>query len=134
MESVKLFIFLIVILSIYINGRVLSYLYSLEDNDCACALLPERTYIIFYTLYSIILVFMFMLVAIFNSSMLASDDMYAMGVVNKFLSFVNVIITIYYLHKLRNCPCSKSPSKDLMFYLTSGAILVYIFNIIFGNC
>ena len=134
MESVKLFVFLIVLLSIYINSKVIAYLYNLEDIDCACALLPERNYILLYTLYSVILTLMFLTVALYCPNILKSEDLYLMTVVNKFLSFVNVMITVIYLNKLRKCPCSKSPSKDLMFYMSSGAILVYIFNIIFGNC
>jgi hypothetical protein len=134
MESVKFFIFLVVLLSVYINSKVIAYLYNLEDIECECALLPERNYILLYTIYSVILTFMFLFVALCYPNMLKTEDLYLMTVVNKFLSFVNVIITIIYLNKLRKCPCSKSPYKDLMFYMSSGAVLVYIFNIIFGNC
>ena len=132
MESVKLFIIIIVIFSLYINGKVLAYLYSLEDINCRCALLDERKFIIFYTLYSLILTFIFIIVSLFNPRIIASEDMYLMGVANKFLSFVNVIVTIIYLNRIRGCACSNSPSKNLMYYMTVGAILSYIFNIIFG--
>jgi len=133
MESVKLFIIIIIIFSLYINGRILSYLYSLEDIDCKCALLDERKFIIFYTLYSIILTFIFIVISICNPNLIASEDMYLMSVANKFLSFINVIVTIFYLNRLRGCPCSISPSKDLMFYMTIGAILSYLYIIIFGK-
>jgi hypothetical protein len=133
MESVKLFIIIIIIFSLYINGRILSYLYSLEDIDCKCALLDERKFIIFYTLYSIIITFIFIVVSICNPKLIASEDMYLMSVANKFLSFINVIVTIFYLNRLRRCPCSASPTKSLMFFITIGAILSYLYMIIFGK-
>jgi hypothetical protein len=131
-EIAKLFIILLVMLSLYINGSILSYLYNLQDIDCKCALTNERNYIMFYTLYSIILTFIFIIITLFNPTMLASSNMYTMAVVNRLLSFINVIVTIYYLNKIKNCECSESPSKRLMFYIAAGAIFVYIFNIIFG--
>ena len=134
MEYTKLFIVFIIALSIYINVRIVSYLYNLEDKNCSCALLTERKYIIFYTLYSIILTFIFTGISIFKPELILSSDLYGMTVVNKFLSFINVIVTIYYLNKLRYCPCSVSSTKDIMFYMAFGGIFVYIINIIFGRC
>jgi hypothetical protein len=132
-ELAKILIIFVVILSLYINGSIISYLYNLQDINCECALTSERNYIMFYTLYSIILTFIFITITLFNPSMLVGSDMYTMSVVNRLLSFINVIVTIYYLNKIRNCACSESPNKRLMFYIAAGAIFVYIFNIIFGS-
>jgi hypothetical protein len=134
MESAKIFIILVIFLSLYINSRVISYLYSLDDINCECALTNERKYILFYTLFSVILTFIFMIVSLLNPNMFLGTDMYYMTVVNKLLSFINIIVTIYYLNKLRNCPCSESPTKNLMFYMVIGGIIGYIITIIFGNC
>jgi hypothetical protein len=131
-EIVKLLIILLVMLSLYINGSIVSYLYNLQDINCECALTNERNYIMFYTLYSIILTFIFITITLFNPTMLISSDMYTMSVINRLLSFINVIVTIYYLNKIRNCKCSESSTKKLMFYIAISAIFVYIFNIIFS--
>ena len=134
MESAKILIILVIFLSLYINGRIISYLYSLDDINCECALTNERKYILFYTLYSVILTFIFMIVSLLNPSMFVGSNMYLMTVVNKLLSFINVIVTIYYLNKLRNCPCSDSSTKNLMFFMVVGGIIGYLITIIFGNC
>jgi hypothetical protein len=61
-ELAKVLIIFVVILSLYINGSIISYLYNLQDINCECALTSERSYIMFYTLYSIILTFIFIII------------------------------------------------------------------------
>ena len=116
------------IINLLIGGTIIYYLNYLEKIGCKCALTFQRNYIFYYT----IAFFTMNLITLFFQSYYRKISIMLLPVSLTFLiaSIINIIYTIEFVEdmKKKNCKCSESKFRDLMFiYAIFQIFAIFIF-------
>jgi hypothetical protein len=123
------------IIGLIFSGLIIYYLHHLEKIGCACAMTSQRNYIYYYTVVLVLfnIVNLFLLPSM-DKNMVRPFAM-IMGPIAILLligGIINVIYTIQFVEdmKKKNCECSKSVFKEMMFILAILQIISWLFLII----
>ena len=123
------------LIGLIFSALIIYYLHNLEKIGCACSMTPQRNYIYFYTIVLVLfnLVNMFLLPSM-DSNMVKPFAM-VMGPIAILLlvgGVINVIYTIEFVEdmKKKNCNCSVSVFREMMFILAILQAISWLFLII----
>ena len=119
------------IIGLIFSGLIIYYLNNLEKIGCSCAITPQRNYIYYYTIVLVLfnVVNMFLLPSM-NKNIIKSF-LIIMGPLALLLligGIINVVYTIQFVQdmKQKNCECSKSVFREMMFILSILQIISWI--------
>jgi hypothetical protein len=123
------------VIGLIFSGLIIYYLRHLEQLGCLCAMTSQRNYIYYYT----IVLFVFNVVNMFllpnmNKNTVKPFAM-IMGPIAILLligGVINVVYTIQFVQdmKKKNCECSKSVFREMMFILAILQVLSWLFLIL----
>lgn len=112
-----LFMTIFYLLEINIYVSALRWIYQLEKTRCECSDTYHREYIKKWChIYIIVstLAYLYNMYEIFHEDLRVGKTMIAFQIPFTFLSFINVIISIHYIDKLKkmNCKCSEELTRE----------------------
>jgi hypothetical protein len=123
------------VIGLIFSGLIIYYLRHLEQIGCLCAMTPQRNYIYYYT----VILVLFNVVNLFllpnmNKSTVKPIAM-IMGPIAILLligGVINVVYTIQFVQdmKKKNCECSKSVFREMMFILAILQAISWLFLIL----
>lgn len=130
---------LISIAILILNVFVVVYLNNLETIGCKCAMDFRRTYIMTYTIISllnIVLYPIFRYLVVTMDSKVISIVLYAWSIIMTLAGLLNIVFAVQYIHRLREekCACSKSVVRDVWevtIYITIALIILAFLNLIY---
>jgi hypothetical protein len=126
-SNVLIFAIIISLIALIINVNAIIWVYKLEAiPECKCSDNWMRTYVKYYLLIVIPVIVIMLFINIYlysnglgpneiNSSLYTMFRMFY-GLVN-FLGFINIIITIIFINRLKemNCECSEDVRREIYF-------------------
>jgi hypothetical protein len=126
-SNVLIFAIIISLIALIINVNAIIWVYKLEAiPECKCSDNWMRTYVKYYLLIVIpvIVIMLFINIYLYSNGLgpnEISSSLYTMfrmfyGLVN-FLGFINIIITIIFINRLKemNCECSEDVRREIYF-------------------
>lgn len=123
------------VIGLIFSGLIIYYLRHLEKIGCLCAMTPQRNYIFYYTVVLVLfnLVNLFLLPNM-NQNTVKPFAM-IMGPIAILLligGVINVVYTIQFVQdmKKKNCECSKSVFREMMFILAILQVISWAFLIL----
>jgi len=122
-------------LGLIFSGIIIYYLHHLEQIGCSCSMTPQRNYIYFYTIALVVfnVINMFLLPSM-NKNMINLFVMLMSPIAILLLvgGVINVIYTIQFVEdmKNKNCNCSKSVFREMMFILAILQAISWLFLIL----
>ena len=123
------------VIGLIFSGLIIYYLRHLEKLGCLCAMTPQRNYIYYYTIILVLfnLVNMFLLPNMNKNSV--KPFAMIMGPIAILLligGVINIVYTIEFVQdmKKKNCECSKSVFREMMFILAILQVISWLFLIL----
>jgi prepilin signal peptidase PulO-like enzyme (type II secretory pathway) len=123
------------VIGLIFSGLIIYYLRHLEKLGCLCAMTPQRNYIYYYT----IILVLFNLVNLFllpnmnkNSVKPFAMIMGPIAILLLIGGVINIVYTIEFVQdmKKKNCECSKSVFREMMFILAILQVISWLFLIL----
>ena len=125
-SGVQLFSIFSGIIALVINVYAVMWIYRLEEIDCKCSNSWMRLYIKYYlhVVIPVMVISMFINIYLYSNSLVPRDITNGMFVFYRvfvafvnFLGFLNIIISIIFINKLKeiNCECSEDIKREVYF-------------------
>jgi hypothetical protein len=108
------------IITIILLIVILSYIYSLEEKGCKCALPPNMNFIKGYTIFSIIYL---LFTGLVSDQMIYNNFGPNIVLINKFIDLIFALVFIYYLYEVfrytralvnEKCKCSVDSRREII--------------------
>lgn len=109
------------VLGIGFAGAIIYYLKNLETIGCKCAMNYKRSYIMYYTIFNLVLVASNLVSGNRLTDYIAKSS-FAIPIILVLasLGITNVVFTLQYIEELKkdNCECSESVFRTMMYILS----------------